>query len=244
MQFEREYFIGAREIGTNNRITNYGILALLEDIAGTHSDKVGYGIKDVAEKERAWILMDWKLKVIKRVSYGEKVTIKTWAKTMSKATFYSYRDFEVYNEQNELIAKATSKWVFIDIEKGKISKIDMELMKIYNPEEKCVFGVEDIEKIKVPDTYESFVDYQVKRFDIDVNNHMHNLNYLNLAYEALPEEVYNTQEFNNVRVTYKHQIKLGDKVKCYYNNSNGVHTVVIKSEDESITHAIIQLSEE
>lgn len=241
MQFEKKYYVGAREIGVNNRITNYGILALLEDIAGTHSDKVGYGIKDVDSKKKAWILMDWKLKVIKRVSYGEKVKIKTWARSISKPMFYSYRDFEVYNEQNELIAIATSKWVLFDIEKEKISKIEMDLMSLYNTESKHVFEAEDIEKIKVPDEYESWVDYKVRRFDIDVNQHMHNLNYLNLAYEALPEEVYNTQEFSNVRITYKHQIKLGDNVKCGYTYLDGVHTVTIKSEDGEIVHSIVQL---
>ena len=72
MQFKREYFIGAREIGINNELTNYGILAFLEDIAGIHSDNVGYGVKDVPENKKAWILMDWKLKVIKRASLGQK----------------------------------------------------------------------------------------------------------------------------------------------------------------------------
>jgi len=241
MQFKREYFIGAREIGINNKITNYGILAFLEDIAGIHSDNVGYGVKDIAEKKKAWILMDWKLQVIKRAGFGEKLIVKTWAKTMNKPQFYTYRDFEVYNEQEELIAIATSKWVFLDIEKERISKIDLEVLKLYNPDDKCVFGVEEIEKINIPEKFESFTEYQVKRFDIDVNRHMHNLNYLNLAYEALPEEIYNTQEFNNVRVTYKHQIKLEDNVKCYYSKSNGVHTVVIKNEDESVIHAIVEL---
>ena len=241
MQFKREYFIGAREIGTNNKLTNYGILAFLEDIAGIHSDNVGYGVKDVAEKKKAWILMDWKLQVIKRAGFGEKLTIKTWAKTMSKPQFYTYRDFEVYNEKEELIAIATSKWVFLDIEKQRISKIDLDVLKIYNPDDKCVFGIEEIEKINIPEQFINFTEYQVKRFDIDVNKHMHNLNYLNLAYEALPEEVYNTHEFNDVRITYKHQIKLGDNVKCYYSNSNGVHTIVIKSKDENITHAMVEL---
>lgn len=241
MQFKREYWVGAREIGTNNKLTNYGILAFLEDIAGIHSDNVGYGVKDVPKKKKAWILMDWKLKVIKRASFGEKLTIKTWAKTMSKPQFYTYRDFEVYNEKGELIAIATSKWVFLDLEKGRITKIDLSILDIYNPEEKCVFGVEEVEKVNIPDEYENSTDYQVKRFDIDVNEHMHNLNYLNLAYEALPEDVYNTQEFNNVRITYKHQIKLGDNVKCYYSNSNSVHTVVIKSQDEGIIHAMVEL---
>ena len=54
-------------------------------------------------------------------------------------------------------------------------------------------------KIKVPEDYEREIEYNVNRRDIDLNGHMHNLNYLDLAYEALPEEVYNKRPFNDVK---------------------------------------------
>ena len=94
----------------------------------------------------------------------------------------------------------------------------------------------------MPEKIDKTIMYQAKRADIDVNNHMHNLNYLSLAYEALPDEVYNNEECNNLRITYKHQIKLGDIVKCCYSFENNKHTVVIKSEDDSVIHAIVQLN--
>ena len=33
-------------------------------------------------------------------------------------------------------------------------------------------------------------DYYIQRRDIDINEHMHNLNYLDMAYEILPEDIY------------------------------------------------------
>ena len=71
---------------------------------------------------------------------------------------------------------------------------------------------------------------------------MHNLNYLKLAYEALPEKEYLSNEKNKVRIMYKHQILLGDKVKCYYSNIDGKYVITIKSQDDSILHAIVELS--
>ena len=71
---------------------------------------------------------------------------------------------------------------------------------------------------------------------------MHNLNYLKLAYEALPENVYYSKEKNKVRIMYKHQILLGDKVKCYYNNVENKDIITIKSQDNRVLHAIIELS--
>ena len=74
---------------------------------------------------------------------------------------------------------------------------------------------------------------------IDINGHVHNLDYLDLAYKALPEEVYK-KEFKILDIMYKKEIKLDETVKCFYSNENGVHTVSIKSEDEKFLHSIIR----
>ena len=41
---------------------------------------------------------------------------------------------------------------------------------------------------------------------------------------------------------YKHKILLGDKVKCYYNNIENKDIITVKSQDDSILHAMIELS--
>ena len=89
------------------------------------------------------------------------------------------------------------------------------MAKKYESENKYVFK-EEIEKIKLPEKFEAEIKYTVQRKDIDVIGHMHNLYYLNLAYEALPEEEYQKRPFDNVRIMYKKEIKLGETVVCKY----------------------------
>ena len=43
-----------------------------------------------------WILLDWKIKILSRPYWNDKIVIKTWP---SKADLLScYRDFEMYTE--------------------------------------------------------------------------------------------------------------------------------------------------
>ena len=241
MIIEHEYDIKLSEIGKNNKITNKAILSCLEDIGGIHSNIAGNGILDIPKTKLTWVLLDWKVKIIRRPIYTEKMRIKTWSRRTIKC--YSYRDFEIYDTNNNLIGIATSKWILINIESGKIVKVEDNLLSKYEPETgKTVFGEDDIEKIKEPEQYLSENEYKAKRSDIDVNNHMHNLNYIELAIEALPEEVYKNQEFNNIRITYKKEIKLRETVKCKYSFNNGTHIIAIKSEDEKILHSLIELN--
>ena len=81
----------------------------------------------------------------------------------------------------------------------------------------------------------------MRKSDIDVNNHMHNLNYMDLANEALPDDVYKQGQLNNVRITYKREIKVGEVVKCKYSYVNGKHIVIVKNNDQSVLHALIEL---
>lgn len=240
VKLEREYQVGIKDIGMNNEMTNYAFLSFLEEIACTHSDIVKYGISDISTNKRVWLLMDWHLKVLERPKFGEKLTIRTWARPIQKNLFYTYRDFEVLSN-NKKVAIATSKWVLFDLETKRIAKIENSIISRYNPEEEFVLE-QDIPKIKEPTEIIQKEKYIVKRSDIDINKHMHNLNYLKVAYEVLPEEEYFKEEKNEIRIMYKHQILLGETVNCYYSKEENKQTISIKSEDDKILHAIVELS--
>lgn len=241
MIFEHDFCMGIKDIGKDNFIKNRAILEMLEDIGAYHSDLAGYGASDIEKTNVVWILAGWKLDVIKRPKYGQKIHIKTWGRDMSKAV--TYRDFELYSNNNELCAIATSKWVLVSTKTGRITKITEEIAHKYMPEDKSVYDKKEIEKIDLPEEseYTKKIKYAVNRRDIDINGHMHNLYYLDLAYEALPDEIYNKRPFDYVRITYKKEIKLGEKVNCKYVEQDGKYVIVIKSEDETVIHAIVEL---
>ena len=240
MIYSEKVKIGLKNIGKQNKINNIGILEFLENVASYHSDLVGYGANNVFKTGIVWILLDWKLRVIKRPTYGDILTVNTWASGAKK--FFTYRDYEIYDDKNNLCAIATSKWALIDINQRKIQRITQEIINPYEQEEKRVFLNEELDKINLPKSFISSIEYKVTRKDIDINNHMHNLCYLDLAYEALPEEVYNQKPFDNVRIMYKKEIQYKDNIKCHYTKQENKHIVVIDSNDGNTLHAIIELS--
>ena len=100
MIFEHKYEVLVKHLGKDNKLTNKAFLGFMEEIASLHSSTVGYGINEIEKNKVAWILIDWKLKVIDRPKYKEILNIKTWARDSTK--LYSYRDFEVYNEKRRI----------------------------------------------------------------------------------------------------------------------------------------------
>lgn len=230
---------GLKDIGKDNKIKNRAILEYLENTGAYHSDLVGYGVNDISKTGVSWILLGWKLQVINRPKYGQTLTINTWGRRMYK--FYTYRDFEIFDDKGNMCAIATSKWCLIDIKKKSLVRLTNDIVQKYEPEEKHVFSEEEMDKLNLPQEFVSSTKYKVIRKDIDINEHLHNLYYLDLAYEALPNDVYKRRSFDNVMIMYKKEIKLGDLVNCKYAFQDGKHIVVIESNDAKIVHCVIQL---
>ena len=237
MKYIEKFKFRLDDMDHNGELKNEAILKMLESIAGYHSDKVGYGYQDLADKKVGWILIDWYVEVLKRPKYQEELTITTWGRKMILC--YTYRDFEMRDESGELCVKGTSKWTLLDIEQGKLAKLTEEIVSSYEPEEITVFE-EELERLKEPENYTS-IDYKIHKNEIDNNGHLHNTYYLNLAYEALPDEVFFQEPLNHIRITYKKEIKYGEMVECHYAKVDGKHTIAMIRKEDRAVHAIVQL---
>ena len=239
--FEHDFEIGLKDVEKFNKLSNKAILSFLEDIGSYHSDSINFGLNDIINTHLSWVLLGWKVRVLKRPTYGDKFHIKTWARNVEK--FSTYRDFEVYNQNNELVIVATSKWVLVNTETGRITAIPEDVISKYRPEDKNVFPEEECEisKLTDPKKYISEINYKITRTQIDLNKHLHNLYYLDISYEALPENIYENNLFDDFEIMYKKQIRLHETVKACYSFDENTHKVVIKSLDDKKIHAIIAL---
>ncbi len=240
MYFTREFTIGLSMLGQNTYISNKGFLAILQDIAEMHSASVGFGVTDIYTTNRSWALLNWKVKFINRPKYGDTITIKTWSRYSTK--LYSYRDFEIYDSNQNLIAIASSKWILIDLCKGKIAKLEDDIMKLYEREDKSVFGIVEIDKLNEPETLENTINYNIRKADIDVNNHVNNLCYIDMALEAFPRDVNEFNSCTELEVMYKHQIKIDDDIQVSYTYENGENYIVIKNDNGTKLNSIIKFS--
>ena len=236
---EHDFHLTVRDIDKDTNLTNKAILAFFEDIGGYHSNLAGFGLKQILETRLSWVLLHWKLKVIKRIKYSDEiVTVKSWSRGAEKAC--TFRDFEIYDKDGNLCVVGSSKWALIHLEKG-LMRLNDELLNKYESEDKKAIPDFEFKKLQGPENYSNIYEYTVSRSDLDINGHMHNLNYLDLAYESLPEDIYTNNLFNDVEIMYKKGALLGDKLKCLYSETNGEHFVTIKSEDDKTLHAIIKL---
>lgn len=237
MIFENKYRVGIEDVDIDNLITSKAVLKIFEDMACFHAASLGQDPVSVVEMGFAWVLANWEIRILKRCSYGTILNVKTWPKRFEKIT--TLRDYEILDESGEVVAIGTSRWFIIDIKTRRPLRISEEYAKPYLPlTEKD--AIEKMEKIEEPNEYQYKKEYVVSRRDIDSNRHMHNINYLDVALEVIPEEVFENNKFNNISIEYKKELMYKDKVDCYYGEKDGKNIIVMKTDDK--VHAIISLS--
>lgn len=237
--YSKKITLKYNDIGIANKLNLKSLIKYLQDAAGEHSDLAGYGISNIEKTHLAWLVLNWKVKMLSHPHYNEEITIKTWARSLEKV--YSYRDFEILDSNNNLVAIASSKWLLVDSDTKKIKHITEDIVNSYGLNNKAVFNVSLDEKPKVPENNSLNFTYKVQRRDIDTNHHVNNLFYIDFALETIPENIYLSNEFNNIEIFYKKEIKYGEIINCYYSFEDNKHIVTIKSEDNSILHSIITL---
>lgn len=238
--FTYNYKIKYSDVGPDNSLTLRALVETLQEAAIGHSEQAGYGVNNIEKTHVAWLLLDWKVQILSYPHSNSSITIKTWPRSFDK--LYSYRDFEVYDEDYNLIAIASSKWFAIDTENKKIRKLTPEITEAYGDSvTKSVFEEPFKEKMTVPQNLKLNFNYTIQRRDIDTNGHVNNINYINFALETLDEDIFNNTTFNNLEIVYKKEIKLKEDINCYYTFDDNKHIITIKNEDNSTIHAIVKL---
>ncbi|MBO4815815.1 MAG: hypothetical protein J5507_02550 [Clostridia bacterium] len=238
--FSQNLIINYSDVDSDNELTNKGILRLMQEVAGVHSGTLGYGVNDVPKTHLAWLILNWKLKIFSRPKTNTPITVRTWVR--SENPLFCYRDFEILDNYDNLIAVASSKWILFDVNKKRITKLPIDVRKKYSYEDKFAFKEDWNEKLNEPENSNFVMNYKVKRRDIDTNKHVNNLYYLDYAIEALPEEIYNSFKFSNVEIMYKHEAKLGDTISLFYSNlENNEYVITIKDKENNKLHAIVKL---
>ncbi len=238
--YTKKFDITFSDIDENNKLSNKGILRIMQEIAGLHSSSLGYGLNDAPKTGFAWLLLNWKLRVFSRPKWEETLTVNTWSKSMNP--LFAYRDIEIFDNKNNLVAVGSSKWILFDINKQSLCKIPSEVKEVFPNVDKSVFEEKFVEKLKEPENSNPIYEYTIQRRDIDTNHHVNNLNYLDYAYQALPEVVYSNMNFSNVEIMYKHESKLGDTISVFYSNTEkNEYVITIKDKEEKKLHAIVKL---
>ena len=237
MFIKEQFYIGVKEFDKFYNLKNEQLLYYLESSGAKHSNIAGLGLKQMEDTRLTWVLLNWKVDVIKRPKYDDTIIVKTWSASTDK--LYAYRDFEVYDQDDNLLCTATSKWVLMNIDTWKIVRMTEDMMKPYESENYTIYP--NYKYPKVDNSIDLNDDYKIVDITkdmIDVNHHVHNTYYYNIALEALPDELKENQ-FDHFEIIYKKEIRKTNSVRVKYIFKDDKYKISIFNEENDIYSQVI-----
>lgn len=223
------------EIGEDQKLTLYSLVNYFQDCSTFHSEAVERGFQAQKEAGRAWILASWQICVNRYPLLGERVTVATWPYAFRG--FQGWRNYQMTTPEGEVLAYASSLWVYVDAEKGTMVRIPREEVDAYQLEEKLDM-VYAPRKIELPETKKLMKPFTVRKSHLDTNHHVNNAQYIRLAREYVPKEFQESQ----IRVEYKKQAVRGDEVLPRITSQEGRCIVALCDMQEN-PYAIVEFTD-
>ena len=225
--YRENFKIHTYEVDTHNRLTIQALAQFLQESASNHAALLGFGVEFLLKNNRTWVLSRLAIEIDNSISLGEIITVKTWPAATEKLFFI--RDFEILNSNEEIIGSATSYWIFIDTEKGR---------PVHPSKNEIVFDYENIERgfnrslTKLPsiDKMHSLKSFHVRYSDLDLNNHVNNIKYIEWGMEGIDPDFRKNNIPLALEINFLAEAKYDDKVELSMKNNQSegfLHTLFI-----------------
>jgi len=223
--------IHSYEVGCDEGLTIPSLLNYFQEIAWEHAGMLGFGMEDLQKDGLFWALARIRLEITNLPKWKDTVTLVTYPSGIDG--LFAIRDYEMYDSGGHPLIMATSSWLILNHTNRKpIRTADyMKDRKLVDRRSTSTFA----SKI---DSLNSHIDYsyrsQVKPYDIDVNNHVNNVRYIEWALNSYNFDFIKNNSPELIEVNFITEGMPDNQILIERININPFESIIkIKREDDS-----------
>lgn len=226
----KDYSLRYTDVDAYDSLKLSSLLSFLEESACLSADELGFGYDEVAPAHRGFIVVNWYIKLNKRIKLGDVLTVHTWPLKPKHLIFL--RDFELYLG-NQKVGVCTARWCMIDTDTFvpvAVSSFFPENFFDGCNTERSV----DFRNWKIPaiTSGETVYSKKVRFSDYDHYFHVNNTKYADFMYDVFTVEELQNKNLSSVQITYVKQCKEGEQLTFFKEKQDGFYLVEGKVGDE------------
>jgi len=223
LKLAQEFAFKETDFDKNDELKASSLMYIFQEAAAEHAGQLNLGFDELIAKNSMWVLTKVRFKIHDTMLPNVEYRIETYPRPRKGITFY--RDYYVYDSEDNLIAAGTSHWCIVNFATRKVerARIDFDGEFIDHP----AFD-DGIAKIKAVDPVFS-KSYKVGQEDLDQNEHVNNCRYADMI-----ESVIEGKGYSEFTIHFAKEAVLGDEILlCRENADDGIF-VMGKLEDETV----------
>ncbi len=198
----------------------------MQESAWHHAENLQVGYSQFMKQSLIWVLGAMRVEVSMYPQWGESATVDTWPSGRSRLAYL--RDFKISSNKQELLAVATTKWYALDLTTRKPVSIDHMFHYDLSQVEQAT---SHIFSNLVPDlSGEPSKPFHVVYSDMDVNQHVNNVRYIEWLLDNFSLEFYKAHELRTIEIHFNAEALFGDEL----------NVMTIEKDDYNYQHHLIR----
>lgn len=211
--FERAYRVRSYETGVRNRLSLPSVCNYLQEAAGEHAERLGFGILELQARGISWMLARLHLKLARDVPWGADVKVVTWPSGL-KGRLVALRDFRLFAADGDPILEGVSEWLTVDLAAQRIVRPSEDFARLVPPDvaRVALAATDGHGKFAALAKVDQTARILVRRADHDFNDHVNNVHYVEWALEALPES-FRARSVRELDIVFRQAAHAGDELE-------------------------------
>lgn len=163
------------------RLRTSRLFEMLQNACVLHTEELGAGRTKTLDKGILWVVIEQSMEISRMPEYGEEITVETWPGETMHVLFPRY--FRVKDEAGNILINGSALWTLIDARTRKFVFADQYGIDVPGESHEGQASLPKPIKTEETDHHSSFtVPYSY----CDLNGHMNNARYLDLAEDTIP----------------------------------------------------------
>jgi acyl-ACP thioesterase len=224
----RSYEMDLQGVASVPAICNY-----LQEVAGNHATELGVAVDHLFKKNMTWVLSRLHMKVFRYPFWREEIKIETWPS--GRQHKFATRDFLIFDQKHKILVKATSSWMIIDLKTQKPIVMPAFMDEIRLPDRQR--AIEDsFMKMNLPKNPNSERKFDVRLSDLDINQHVNNVKYIEWALESVPFEIWKAKVLSDLEISFRSETKYGESIIIQSERTDDVfiHNVISEKDQRAL----------
>ena len=239
------YKMSSFEVDPTKKATVQTLCKIMQEAAWDHADVLGLGYPQMIEKDLIWVLSRQKIKVHHFPKWGETIRLKTWPTGAQR--LFAFREFQIFDEKDALIAEAKGAWLVLDSKSRRPIRVEPLFAQMEIPTEKGLFQG-DLEKLPSPKDYSMQPHFPVQYSDLDWYNHVNHVQYIEWILDSYPLETHGRFCTASLEMDFLSESRYGDEISVCTRElgedpPSYLHSLLRKRDDQEICVACINWRE-
>lgn len=144
------------------------------------------------------------LRAIRWPGPGEALEVITWPSRRT-AGARAWREFEILSASGEVLVEAASVWLVVDLERRRPVRLPRFLLALDFPDKETPVRFAPLPE--PPAEQPQWFRHRVEAEDLDINNHVNNVTWLEWA-----EAAANAEDASAVQIDFLEEARLGEEI--------------------------------